>query len=156
MRSRKPRKENGGFLLALIVWERAIVGTLLILVGVGLFSLVDRDVGGLARKLVRTLNLDVDNQYLQYFLNRLDLLNGPIILRLSAGTLLFGTLGWIQALGLYYKRRWAEYLTAVSVGLFVPFEIYHFHQRWNELRFMGVALNILIVVYLVDRLRRGK
>jgi uncharacterized membrane protein (DUF2068 family) len=156
MRSGKPQKENGGFLLALIVWERAIVGTLLILVAVGLFSLVDRDVAELARKVVRTLNLDVDNQYLQAFLGRLDLANRVTIMRLSAGTLLFGALGWTQAVGLYYKKRWAEFLTVFAVCLFIPFEIYHFHQKWSGLRLTGVALNILIVIYLVNRLRQGK
>jgi uncharacterized membrane protein (DUF2068 family) len=156
MRSPGIRKENGGFLLALIVWEMAIKGTLLILLGIGLLSLAGRDVGALMKELLLAFSLDVDNHYVRLLVSRLDLMTGKTVVQLSGGTILFGVLYWVQAVGLYYKRRWAEFLTTVSVGIFIPVEIYHFHERWNGLRVAGVLLNVLIVVYLYSRLRRGR
>jgi len=154
MRSRGSQED--GFLLTLIVWERTCKGTLLIAVGIGLLGLAHRNFGDVVTHLIRTLNLDVDRRSVQMFASRLDFLTGKTAIELSEAALLLGILDWIQAVGLYYKKRWAEVLTVASLAILIPFEVIHFWQRWNALRAIGVAINVLVVVYLFRRLRLGK
>jgi|GEM_PF-6934468 len=149
-------KEEGGFLLGLIVWERACKGTLLILLGIGLLSFGRRGPGEVIKEVVRALNLDVDRRSVQAVVGRLELLTGKAVIQISLAALILGVLDWIQAIGLYYKKRWAEFFTLVSVSLLIPFEVVHFWERWNALRALGVGLNALVVIYLYRRLQHGK
>jgi uncharacterized membrane protein (DUF2068 family) len=63
----------------------------------------------------------------------------------------------VEGVGLLYRKRWAEWLTVVATSLLIPVELYELVRHVSVLKAGGVAVNIVIVVYLyrvVSRKRR--
>jgi uncharacterized membrane protein (DUF2068 family) len=57
--------------------------------------------------------------------------------------------------GLFRRKRWAEWLTVIATSLLIPFELYELVHRPSVLKAGGLAVNIVIVVYLFRIVRRG-
>jgi uncharacterized membrane protein (DUF2068 family) len=76
---------------------------------------------------------------------------------LRSGTLTevgFGLLGYallegVEAVGLWYAKRWAEYLTFLATVILLPLEIYELSHKVSALKLIGFLINVLVVVYLV-------
>lgn len=54
-----------------------------------------------------------------------------------------------EAVGLWYQRRWAEYLTFVATTAFVPFEVYELTRTVSALKVLAIVVNLAIVLYLL-------
>jgi uncharacterized membrane protein (DUF2068 family) len=54
-----------------------------------------------------------------------------------------------EAYGLWFQRRWAEYLTFVATTLFVPYEVYELAGKITVVRVGAFALNLAILLYLL-------
>jgi len=65
---------------------------------------------------------------------------------------LFTTEGW----GLWFGKRWAEYLTVIATLSLVPLEVFELTRRTSVARFSVLALNLAVVVYLIYHLRRRR
>jgi uncharacterized membrane protein (DUF2068 family) len=63
--------------------------------------------------------------------------------------LAYALLEGIEAVGLWFAKRWAEYLTLVATGLLLPLEVYEIVNRVSVLKLIGFAINLAIVIYLV-------
>jgi uncharacterized membrane protein (DUF2068 family) len=61
----------------------------------------------------------------------------------------YAALEGTEAVGLWLSRRWAEYLTFVATVVFVPYEVYELTKSITWLKLLTLAINLLIVVYLV-------
>ncbi len=54
-----------------------------------------------------------------------------------------------EAYGLWFQRRWAEYLTFVATTLFVPYELYELAAKVTTIRVGAFAANLAILLYLL-------
>jgi uncharacterized membrane protein (DUF2068 family) len=63
--------------------------------------------------------------------------------------LAYGALEGVEAVGLWFTKRWAEYLTFIATALLLPFEVYEIVHRVSALKLIGFGINLAIVVYLV-------
>ncbi|HEX4218220.1 MAG TPA: DUF2127 domain-containing protein [Acidimicrobiales bacterium] len=54
-----------------------------------------------------------------------------------------------EMVGLWWAKRWAEYLTLISTALFVPFEVYEITEGISALKVIILVINLAIVVYLL-------
>jgi len=61
----------------------------------------------------------------------------------------YAVLEGTEAVGLWYGKRWAEYLTFLATALLVPLEVYEISHRPTVLKGLTLAINVAIVVYLV-------
>lgn len=135
--------------LKVIIWELSIKGLLLFLLSAGILSLINKDLDLLSQQLAQDLNLDVDNYYIDLLLSKAGMAETHLLVEISIGLLLYGTLCWVQAYGLHKRKRWAEYLTVVAIALFIPLEIYEVVHRFTTVRVGALTLNIVIVYYLM-------
>jgi uncharacterized membrane protein (DUF2068 family) len=135
--------------LKVIIWELSIKGLLLLLLSAGLFSLIDKDLDHLSKQLARDLNLDVDRHYINLLLGKIGMVKTTLLVEISIGMFLYGALSCIEAYGLHKRKRWAEYLTAVATGLFIPLEVYEVVFRLSPIRVGVLILNVIIVYYLI-------
>jgi uncharacterized membrane protein (DUF2068 family) len=55
----------------------------------------------------------------------------------------------VEAFGLWYGRRWAEYLTFVVTASLLPLEAYELAHRLSVLKLVTIALNLAVVAYLL-------
>lgn len=63
--------------------------------------------------------------------------------------LVYAALEATEMLGLWWAKRWAEYLTLVSTTLFVPFEIYEIAEGVSAFKVIVLVINLAIVAYLL-------
>lgn len=55
----------------------------------------------------------------------------------------------IEAVGLWFEKRWVEYLTVVETSLLLPYEIYELTQKVDAIRIGALIFNVVIVAYIV-------
>ncbi|HEY5053314.1 MAG TPA: DUF2127 domain-containing protein [Solirubrobacterales bacterium] len=58
-----------------------------------------------------------------------------------------------EAVGLWYQRRWAEYLTFIATALFLPLEVYELTTTVSPFKVTALLINLAILVYLVSAKR---
>src|SRR6266702_131820 len=61
----------------------------------------------------------------------------------------YGLLEGIEAIGLWFARRWAEYLTFVATIVFVPYEIHELIKSVTALKVLALIINLAVAVYLL-------
>jgi uncharacterized membrane protein (DUF2068 family) len=71
-------------------------------------------------------------------------------LRLAAlGIGLYALLEGAEAVGLWYQKRWAEYLTFIATTALLPLELYELSHSVSPFKVIALIVNIAIVVYLL-------
>jgi uncharacterized membrane protein (DUF2068 family) len=55
----------------------------------------------------------------------------------------------VEAVGLWFQKRWAEYLTFIVTTSFIPLEIYELIHKFTPFKIFALILNTAIVVYLL-------
>jgi uncharacterized membrane protein (DUF2068 family) len=63
--------------------------------------------------------------------------------------LAYGLLEGVEAVGLWYTKRWAEYLTFVATAILLPLEVYEIINGGTVLKVVGFLINLAVVVYLL-------
>lgn len=131
-------------------------GALVIVAGLGLLSLIHQDVQPLAGNLVGHLHLNPAKRYQSIFLEAAGQITDARLWTLAALAATYAGLRFIEAYGLWRKRRWAEWLAAGSGGIYILFEIYGLYK---DITFLSIALllvNIFIVALMIQALRKTR
>jgi uncharacterized membrane protein (DUF2068 family) len=68
---------------------------------------------------------------------------------LAAALLAYAAVEGIEAVGLWYQRRWAEYLTFLVTASLLPFEVYEISHRTTPFKIIAFLVNVAVVVYLL-------
>jgi uncharacterized membrane protein (DUF2068 family) len=68
---------------------------------------------------------------------------------LGAVLLAYGAVEGIEAVGLWYQRRWAEYLTFLVTASLLPLEVYEIASRASPLKILAFIINVAVVLYLL-------
>ena len=72
----------------------------------------------------------------------------------GVGAIAYGVLELVEGGGLFYRKRWAEWLTVIATSLLVPLELYELVRHPSWLKAVGIAVNLAIVIYLYRVVRR--
>jgi uncharacterized membrane protein (DUF2068 family) len=100
--------------------------------------------GGVAGGPVQTSHVGVVGELDKFFS-----LKSSTLHLLAAGVIAYGALEGIEAIGLWFQKRWAEYLTFVATVVFLPLEVYEIVHKLSPLKILAFAVNVAIVVYLL-------
>jgi uncharacterized membrane protein (DUF2068 family) len=102
---------------------------------------------------VQVLRVDPDNRYIHGMLVRIFRVTPKQLRELSVGTFIYAGLFLTEGFGLLLRKHWAEYFTIITTGLFIPLEIYEVARHFTVTKVVVTAINVLIVWYLVVRVR---
>ena len=140
--------------LAVIAVFKVVKGLLLLLLGLGLLTLMHAEIATLFSLLIEALHLNADSRFIHALVLKVDALQPNSVL--LAGLISLGYAGMllVEGIGLWMELTWAAYLTVVSTGLLLPFEIYEVVEQVSMLRIGVLLLNLVIVVYLISQLKR--
>ena len=141
-------------LLKLIALERIVRGVLLFAAGIYLLSHVGTDFGKTADRIMRAVELDPRRPFLHRIVAYLHRLHASEVRIVGIGALGYGVLELVEGTGLWLDQLWAEYLTVIATSLLIPVEIYELVRNPTVWKAGGLAINVLIVIYLVHVLRR--
>jgi uncharacterized membrane protein (DUF2068 family) len=124
--------------------------------GVYVTRLGPGDAAGSLLRLAARLRLDPDNHLVHSAVARVSGLDERHLDAIGAGVVLYGLLYFVQGIGLIWQKRWAEWLVVGTTGFLVPFEAYEVVTESGVLRLAVLVLNLGIVAYLLDRLRKDR
>ena len=130
--------------------------SLLLIVGVGLLRLVNRDLADVVALWVHRLHLDPDRAFIHSLITQITGLDRQTLTQAGVGTLIYAGLRTLEGYGLWRERRWAEYLTIVATAALLPFEIYEFGSKPSISRFLILLVNAVVVGVLVRQLLRSR
>jgi uncharacterized membrane protein (DUF2068 family) len=137
---------------AIAVFEAA-KGALVLLVGLGLLSLIHRDVEAVAEHLVRQSHLNPASHYPQIFVEAAGRVTDTHLWMLAGAAFLYSVVRGVEAYGLWLERRWAEWFALIAGGFFIPVEIYELIHHVSLIKILVLATNTAIVVYMWYLLR---
>jgi uncharacterized membrane protein (DUF2068 family) len=140
--------------LRLIATERAVRGVILIAAGVYLLFHLTTDLGHVAERVMRSVELDPRQHFLHRIVDRLHRLRAHQLRLLGMLAIAYGVLELVEGTGLWLDQLWAEYLTVVATSLLIPFELYELTIHPSPWKAAGLLVNVLIVLYLARSLRR--
>jgi len=103
---------------------------------------------------VARLHLDPAKKYPRIFLDLAANLSDGQLWALAALAMVYATLRFAEAYGLWFERRWGEWIAALSGGIYVPFEIYELSRGFSAVKLGALILNGVIVAYMCHLLRR--
>jgi len=140
-----------GAVRAVALFEGA-KGALILLAGAGALALVHRDVQLVAEQMLAHLHLNPAKHYPRIFIDSAAKLTDTRLLLLATFAATYSAIRFAEAYGLWRGRRWAEWLAAVSGGLYIPFELYELAQRANLLALAALGINVAIVALMIRAL----
>jgi uncharacterized membrane protein (DUF2068 family) len=82
-------------------------------------------------------------------LDKLFSLRSGRLREVGAALIVYGVLEGVEAVGLWYAKRWAEYLTFVATTILLPLEIYELSHKVSVLKVIGFLINVAIVIFLL-------
>jgi uncharacterized membrane protein (DUF2068 family) len=129
--------------------------TLMVVVCLGVLQLLNPDISAHARHWVTALATSADRRQLQHVLAQVAGLSPTRLELVALGALLYAGLFTVEGVGLWLRQRWAEYLTVIATTPFLPIEIFELSQRLTLPRVTALLVNLLVVAYLIYRLRRA-
>jgi len=135
----------------------AAKGTIVLLVGLGLLAVVHRDAQSAAEELVYTLHLNPAKRYPHIFLEAAERYSDVRLWLLAAAAFGYAALRLAEAYGLWFGRRWAEWVAVLTGGFYVLLEIDAVWHGVSWVKVGALAVNVGIVAYLGSALwpRRG-
>ena len=151
----KPRRRNRW--LVLIAAFKLSQALLFIAIGVGALRLVGKDIGDLLIRLAEHLHFSSEPRLVDFILEKSPLVNDRLLKRIGAVVFIYAALDLIEGTGLYLEKAWAEYLTLAITASFLPWEIFEVLRRVTWIRSGLLAVNALVVFYLLKMvLERGR
>lgn len=61
----------------------------------------------------------------------------------------YAALEGAEAVGLWFQKRWAEYLTFIATALLLPLEVYELTKKVSWFKIFALIVNVAIVIYLL-------
>jgi len=143
--------------LRLLSVYKLALGLLLFAVALQLLWWVDRELHQELHGWVVRLHADPESPWIAAMLERAAALPDSRLALFAAVSSLFGLVHFVEGLGLWWRRRWAEWLCLVATGLLIPVEIFEIAARPDGLKVLILLVNLAVVGYLGWRVaaRRG-
>lgn len=149
-----PRTHHVG--LEIIALLKLFQGLLVLLIGVGALSLLDRELQQTVKDWGSDLLLRSDHRFLSLLLHKLAGISKHSLLIASGVAFFYAALLFVEGIGLWLEKTWAEYLTVIVTASFIPFEIYELVRRATLIKAGVIAINVAVVWYLVVLLLKSR
>ena len=143
----EPQSRNR--LLLLIAFYKFLHALLFFAIGIGAQHLLHKDIADEIDTLARYLRFDPESRLVNLILEKAALINDPLLRRIGFVAYSYSTVMLIEGIGLYLEKAWGEFLTIAITASFLPWEIYEIFRRLTAFRAGLLAINILVLLYLL-------
>ncbi|RDI50848.1 DUF2127 domain-containing protein [Nocardia mexicana] len=146
------------FIMRLLAAERVLRGLVFALLAAGVFKVrnsqarlheaFDREMP-LIRPLADQIGWNPDNSRIIRFIEQGWTLSPATLTWIAVGLLAYAVVEIVEAVGLWYVKRWGEYFAVVATSIFLPLEIYELTEKVTVLRAGALAVNLAAVIWLL-------
>src|SRR5262249_3750257 len=146
------------FILRILAVERVARGLLILLLVWGVVRFRDRQADlrrafeedlPLLRPLADKLHVNLDDSGAVHTIQRILPPQTRTLVWIAVGLAAYALIELVEGVGLWYAKRWAEYLTVVATAAFLPLEIYELTEKVTWLRIAALVFNVAAVIYLL-------
>lgn len=130
----------------------AVKGIAAITASLGLLSLAHRDLRAIAYALIGHFHLDPDAHYPRMLLDFADVLGNANLRQAVMLAWAYAAIRLTEGYGLWKDRAWAEWLAALSGGVYLPLEVTHLLQHATIINGVVLVGNVAVVAYMMLRL----
>ena len=123
-------------------------GVVVLLAGLGLLSLIHRNVQAVAEEIVRSLHMDPAHRYPRIFIDAARKFTDGDLWSDCLMALMYAVVKFVEGYGLWHERLWAEWFAIVTTGLYMPKEIYLLVERPTWVHLLVLLANVIIIVCL--------
>ncbi|OYW76865.1 MAG: hypothetical protein B7Z37_06955 [Verrucomicrobia bacterium 12-59-8] len=126
----------------------AAKGAVVLLAGFGLLGLLHRDLHALSGEIVAHLHLNPARKYPHIFIDLFSSLDDRRLWLMSGIALLYSSMRFVEAYGLWKQKTWAEWLALVGGCIYLPLEVYQIYTKVTLLHVSALAVNLVIVLLM--------
>jgi uncharacterized membrane protein (DUF2068 family) len=123
-------------------------GGLVLVTGFGLLAYTHRGLHNAAEEIVRHLHLNPARHYPHIFLDTAARVTDTQLWLLALSAFLYAVIRFIEAFGLWHRKRWAAWFGVLSGGVYVPVELFEVAHRLSWVKLGVLSVNLAIVAYL--------
>jgi uncharacterized membrane protein (DUF2068 family) len=143
-----------GFIAIAIL--KLVKGVLLLAVGVGALSLIHKDATEVIKHWAHVFQVEMHSKWIQKWVVHIGLVRQRDLALIVTTTVSYSALLLTEGVGLLMEQVWAEYMTAIITASFIPIEVYELIRHVTLARGCVLAVNMVVVAYLVMRLCERK
>lgn len=126
-----------------------IKGVIVVLAGLGLFSMRHRDIWGVAESFLEFFHANPYHHYVGVFIDLVAKVSDIRLWKIAVVASVYTILRFVEAYGLWYALPWAEWLAFASGTIYIPFEIADLVRRPTWFRLIVLVTNVVIVLYML-------
>jgi len=145
-----------GLVLRLIALFKLFKAALLVAIGLGTLHLVRAGLADDAQRWLETLAINSGRASVQRLVSLVSGLSPRRLEVLAVVAFLYAGLYLLEGVGVWFEKRWAEYLIAIVTLLFVPFEVLALMHRVSPTRLAALILNLAVAAYMIHKLREDR
>jgi uncharacterized membrane protein (DUF2068 family) len=126
-----------------------VKGVVVVLAGLGLLSMRNRDIWGIAESFLEFFHVNPYHHYVGIFINLIYKISDVRLWKVATAASVYTTLRFVEAYGLWYARSWAEWLAFASGTIYIPFEVVDLMHRPTWFSLLVLVVNLVIVLYML-------
>jgi uncharacterized membrane protein (DUF2068 family) len=142
-----------GLMLKLIAALKLVEALVLCATGGAALELLRPDIAQRVEDWSALLPLASERHIAQHLLNSLTGLGPHRIKALGMVVFAYAALFVVEGIGLLRRQRWAEWVTVLTTAMLVPFELWELSLHATLPKLGALVINLLVVWYLVHRIR---
>ncbi len=144
-------------LLRLIGIFKLVKAFALVAAGIGALHLLrDNNAAALITHLAERIGLNPGSRYLDLALAKVANIPPKDFRDLGIGSFVYAALFLTEGTGLLLMKPWAEWFTAIITSSLLPLELLEIYRRPTIAKVIVLLINVLIVGYLVMRIRNRR
>ena len=143
-----------GRLLRWIAVFKFLKAALMIAIGIGILRLAHNGPEGTLEHWAKQIGLDAGRHAVDVAIGKVVSIPPNRLRDIGFGSFVYAALFLTEGTGLWLRKKWAEWFTAIITGSLVPFEAYELFRHATVGKAVGLVVNITIVVYLLVRINK--
>ena len=142
--------EKGERIIALF---EAAKGLIVLAAGFGLLTFLHKNFQKSVEEIILHLHLNPDKHYPRIFIDLAGNITDYQLWMFALFAVLYSGLRLLEAYGLWYGLRWAEWMAVITGSIYVPLEIYELFSGESLLKLITLLINIVIVFFMAFKLK---
>jgi uncharacterized membrane protein (DUF2068 family) len=134
--------------LYVIIGIKLLKGLILLLLGIGIYSLSDNNLPDEFAGMLQFFHLDPSTKFFADLSVKLGNLTESKLIWVGWTTVVYSTFSLVEGTGLILRVSWAGWLAMAESVFFIPIELYDLVQKFTVSIFIILVLNVAIVWYL--------
>ena len=142
--------------LKIVALFETFKGLLGLFAGAGMFFIARQNIQLSVLQLIKNLHLDPEQGFSKIIIEAAGNLTANRIRFLFLFALLYALMRFVEAYGLWFARRWAEWFALISGCVYLPIELFELAKGFTWLKIGLIVINLVVVLYMAFVLMHNK